>query len=262
MSLDAPPAHLSYSSFSTLLECGEKWRLQRIARVPESPAWYFLGGTAVHTATERYDLGEVGHPDPATDLFLMAFDEEIAKAPRDMPIRASGRPSKDWPDGENEAWWRHHGPKFVQAYIDWREAHPELVLAEFAGRPAVEIEVMCDIAGVLLKGFVDRVFADTTTGELMVVDLKTGKNTPMEWQLQFYGIALRKTLGVPVEWGAYWMARQGHLSIPARLWADEELIGDWLGKAKQMIDLGLFVPHVTSFCNSCTVREHCTAFQR
>ena len=49
-------ARLSYSQMETLLSCGEKYRLTKIVQVPEQPAWYLIGGSAVHQATEAYDL--------------------------------------------------------------------------------------------------------------------------------------------------------------------------------------------------------------
>lgn len=51
-------ARLSYSQMETLLSCGEKYRLTKIVQVPEQPAWYLIGGSAVHTATETYDLAK------------------------------------------------------------------------------------------------------------------------------------------------------------------------------------------------------------
>lgn len=52
--LEGPP-HRSYSSFTTWLSCGKQWQLARVAKVPETPAWYLVGGSAVHAATETYD---------------------------------------------------------------------------------------------------------------------------------------------------------------------------------------------------------------
>lgn len=49
------PAYLSYSQFDTFLTCGEKYRLTKIEQVPEKPAWFLIGGSAVHAATEAYD---------------------------------------------------------------------------------------------------------------------------------------------------------------------------------------------------------------
>lgn len=49
------PRHRSYSSFTSWLSCGKAWQLSRAAKVAEVPAWYFVGGSAVHTATEVFD---------------------------------------------------------------------------------------------------------------------------------------------------------------------------------------------------------------
>ena len=51
------PEHISYSSLGTYLECGWKYNLTKIEEVPEKHAVWFTGGSAVHKATEIYDLG-------------------------------------------------------------------------------------------------------------------------------------------------------------------------------------------------------------
>jgi putative RecB family exonuclease len=60
------PDYISYSQYETYLSCGEKYRLSRIVKVPEQPAWYLIGGSAVHEATEAYDkaMWEVKHNVP------------------------------------------------------------------------------------------------------------------------------------------------------------------------------------------------------
>lgn len=50
-----PPSYISYSQFSTWLDCGEKYRLTRVVQVEEDPAWFLIGGRAVHVATETID---------------------------------------------------------------------------------------------------------------------------------------------------------------------------------------------------------------
>jgi hypothetical protein len=52
------PEHVSYSAFTTWLECGWLYFLSRIVDTPETPAIWNLGGSAVHKATELYDLRE------------------------------------------------------------------------------------------------------------------------------------------------------------------------------------------------------------
>lgn len=56
VSIQVGPAYRSYSSFTSWLACGKAWELSRLAAVKEQPAWWFAGGKAVHTATERYDF--------------------------------------------------------------------------------------------------------------------------------------------------------------------------------------------------------------
>lgn len=49
------PGHVSYSSLTTYLDCGWLYVLTRAAKVPEKPAWWFIGGNTVHEATEVLD---------------------------------------------------------------------------------------------------------------------------------------------------------------------------------------------------------------
>jgi len=50
------PVYLSYSQFTTFLSCGEKYRLTRVLKLDEDPAWYLVGGSAVHAAADAIDL--------------------------------------------------------------------------------------------------------------------------------------------------------------------------------------------------------------
>lgn len=49
------PPHLSPSQISSMLTCGEQFRLQRVERVPQRPMWASIGGTVVHKLTEELD---------------------------------------------------------------------------------------------------------------------------------------------------------------------------------------------------------------
>lgn len=48
------PPHRSLSQLTDYAECGEAYRLQRIARAPRRPGWWFPGGSAVHATVERF----------------------------------------------------------------------------------------------------------------------------------------------------------------------------------------------------------------
>jgi hypothetical protein len=49
------PPHLSPSSINTLLSCGERFRLEKVVRVPSRPMWGGVGGSVVHKLTEELD---------------------------------------------------------------------------------------------------------------------------------------------------------------------------------------------------------------
>lgn len=49
------PAHVSYSALNDWLGCGKYYQLKRVLSLPEKPAWWNVGGRAVHAATEAYD---------------------------------------------------------------------------------------------------------------------------------------------------------------------------------------------------------------
>lgn len=51
----AKVAHVSYSAVNDWLQCGKYYQLKRILNLPEKPAWWNVGGHAVHAATEAYD---------------------------------------------------------------------------------------------------------------------------------------------------------------------------------------------------------------
>lgn len=206
--------------------------------------------------------------DTKLDVALQAFDayieQELAQYPEGTEFRTGGRPSKQYPNGEDEAWWRENGVEQIKGYAQWREANPNLQLAEFAGVPAVEVEVAATISDtVSLRGFIDRVFVDVETGTHLIVDLKTGRNAPgSPLQLAFYRMALAETLGVDVQYGAFYMSRKNSLGPIYELWYPREVIASWLETASVMIDNELFIPHVTSMCNSCGVKDHCYAVNR
>ena len=47
--------HVSYSQYHEYVSCGERFRLTRLVGIKEDPAYWFAGGTALHSATEAVD---------------------------------------------------------------------------------------------------------------------------------------------------------------------------------------------------------------
>jgi RecB family exonuclease len=187
------------------------------------------------------------------------FIAELQKQPN-AEWRTAGRKTKAMPNGEDKDWWAIEGTKMVRAYYDWRMSNPNLVVWDTPqGVPAIELAVNITLpGGVMFRGFIDRVFQDFNTGELIVVDTKSGKNTPPPIQLAMYRMALEQTFGFSPKYGAYWMARQGTLDtihdldrFPPRM------VSRWLRDTRKAIDLRLFSPHVSKDCSWCSVQDSC-----
>jgi CRISPR/Cas system-associated exonuclease Cas4 (RecB family) len=194
--------------------------------------------------------------------FHTYMDNAIAERPGEE-FRAGGRATKANPNKEDETWWRINGPKQVEAWVEWQNKNPNLEILDVNGTPAIEIAVSANLDGVTLKGYIDRVFVDKESGELLIVDLKTGSYPPAsQLQLGFYRVALEQTVGLNPQYGAYWMARQGVLSQIEELWHPTEMITAWLRQTKQLIDDAVFLPHITNMCKSCGVREFCYAVNK
>lgn len=254
--------YLSYSSMSSLLDCGTRFQLERVLRAPQGEAWWFAGGTAFHEATEELDHGLTGAtPDEA---WAAAWTRQLVKLKDVDPatIRAGGRASKEWPLKENGDWWGVNGYTMIRDYADYRtrSAGEGWVLPDIDGRPAIELPFEVTIGDTTVKGFIDRVFINPD-GEAVIVDYKSGARTPdSTLQLGVYAIAMLEQYGMHVNLGAYYMARKGDIVEQKSLaHYSQQVVGDWFTKARLMIEQQLFIPHVSSFCSACTVRPYCPA---
>jgi hypothetical protein len=200
--------------------------------------------------------------DAGMATFRASLDEAKAARPSEV-WRVGGRRTKAYPDKENEAWWYTEGAKLVHAYYDFRMTYPNLrIWRTPTDIPAIELEMNVRISDeVTLKCFVDRVFEDTKTGDLLLVDLKTGKAPPSALQLAVYNLALQETFGTSCRYGAYWLARQGSLDTIHDLTAlPHHTVRTWLIDTTTQIRAGRFVPKMSERCGYCGVKEHCYAW--
>ena len=191
--------------------------------------------------------------------FSRSFNEALAEKPN-AAWRAAGRKTKAEPNGEDADWWLRNGPGMVDAYYRWRMANPDLVIwTTPAGTPAIELEVNISLSdGTMVKGFIDRIFQDFGTSELLIVDLKTGKRKPAPIQLAVYNLAILHTFGVTAKYGAYWMARDGTLDTVHDLERlPPKMVSRWFRDVNQARQAGIFVPHVSMNCDWCGMKPHC-----
>lgn len=259
------PSHLSHSALTTFLSCGHKYFLSRVKRVEEKPAWWFIGGNAVHTASEEWDrYVEAGADAPSdTNFFLDALALHVAEAMDEHPdldpleYRAGGRASKAYPLKENLDWWLDKGPDMFEAWKSWRNGSGWSIL-DIGSGPMIEVGIDFSINDdTLVRMFIDRVMVNEH-GEMVILDLKSGSSGPKSpLQLAVYAYGLEKTFGIRPQWGTYWMARDGVTSqlinldkYPAD---DVEYILSGFDKLRKS---GIFLPNLDE-CGWCGFKDSC-----
>lgn len=203
----------------------------------------------------------------ATELFLDAFETEVLELVENHPQTnqwaAAGRGKKvSQPQGEDGSWWRTNGPKMVQSWVDWRRKSGWRVLDMGEGVPAIELEILIDVAGIPLKAFVDRVMVVPEINELVIVDLKTGARTPeSDLQLGFYRLGIMQQYGLDIRFGTYFDARHGRPSEMLNLRRYKPaLLETWITKFDLARQHQIYLPHITFRCKACPFKEFCAAY--
>lgn len=267
------PSHLSYSSRTTYELCPKQYQLTRLIKVPELPAWWSVGGSAVHAAMESYDHGDDIRDSPLGHLFKgwevdvawrIAFENEIGKAEAVEPDRSKWRMStgKNPPRSQEE--WDHWGPIFIQRYVDWRKRAPWKIWTTPDSWRAIELDVSGKLPGcdLEIKAFLDRVFHDPITDSLWIVDAKSGSKDATIEQLGTYAALLEVKYGVRADKGLTFNVRKGTPSSVKDLskWTPE-YAGEIYSETAQDVLAGIFPAKPESFrcAKMCGVRHACAA---
>jgi hypothetical protein len=260
------PDHLSYSTVDGYKTCGKRFELQKVIGVEQRPGLAALGGNAVHTATEWYDLNQP--LETAGELFVAAWNEEVRNRREQSPSYEvedyvkTGRASAAYGGKRGIEWWMDNGPLMVQSWIDWRESSGWHLWELPDGRPAVEVELLATLpGGYPVKMFIDRVMV-TPAGQIVVVDIKTGRIPETAEQLGLYAFGLEQDFGPENRptWGYFWHPDKGQGS-PQDI---EMYTGDYLSEQARMavagINAGCFMAKPANNCaNWCGVAKWCTA---
>jgi putative RecB family exonuclease len=182
---------LSPSRAADFMTCPLLYRFRTIDRLPEAPSSEATRGTVVHSVLERlYDLpaGE-RTPGRATGLVRPAWDELLEAEPAVAELFA------DDDDGSALAGWLASAEALVEQYFtleDPRRLEP--------AERELYVETTLD-SGLRLRGYVDRLDRAESTGDLRVVDYKTGKapragfEQRAMFQMRFYALVLWRLHG-------------------------------------------------------------------
>jgi hypothetical protein len=246
------------------------FRLERIERVPSRPSCPAVAGKIFHTASETIDQ-QLHEGNDARDSLIQlgmkavadCYDQQIEDDSKHFTPdewRKYGRPTKEKPNAEDMDWFLAKGiPNMVTAYVDWRLT-TGWKLAEIPGfGPAIEVPFNHYVDGVLVHGWIDRIFE--VDDQYTVVDLKTGQKPKTDEQLGLYNAALNKGLGWSARWGYYvYGLKTGEAKMTAPLdlqhWSDEKL-ALVMKPAQQQIVSQIFIPNPGDACFHCGVNYSC-----
>lgn len=250
------PRHTSHSAISDLLYCGKAYELKRVRKYPQAPAWWNLGGNAVHKATEWLDRGDwEGEPEEA---FHVALHQEVLAAREQWPDESTWLAGGWGQNGQRLEHWLRVGPAYVRQWADRKEPWQWIELDVSTVLPS----------GAKIKGYIDRVRYDGWgTNRFTFADLKTSSSRPeSDQQLGIYKVLLElyvaKSLAIdvtkPVEIKAshYMFKDDRFYPVDVSNWTVdtvERLIEDW----QHGVEAGVFLPSRGSKCRQCVVAEAC-----
>jgi hypothetical protein len=234
------PEHISYSSFSTWQECGWKYKLTKVDKVEEGHAVWFTGGSALHKATEYYDL-EGGKSE---DIWNRAWFEQVKE---DEELNGDMSTWK-FAKREDMSWWYGEGIWMLDRWIEFRKGWK--VYEDF-----IEKQYEIPIEDSTVKMAIDRVMVDPD-GKIVLVDIKTGASSQRHpLQLAVYAWALAKQ-GVLVDSAGFWDARTGHVSLWNLTNLTAERVEDMLNTFDRARKSDIFLPNLNN-CGRCDVMSKC-----
>ena len=235
------PKHISYSSFTTWQECGWKYYIQKVEGVKEAHAVWFTGGSAVHKATEVYDL-EGGSSE---SIWNKVWFEQVKQ---DEEINGD-MSTWQYAKREDMSWWYGEGIWMLDRWIAFRQ-NGWNVYEDF-----IEKEYEIEIEDATVKMAIDRVMTDFE-GNRVLLDIKTGASSQRHpLQLAVYAWALEKQ-GITVDKAGFWDARTGHISLWNLSNLHSERVEDMLNTFDKARKETIFLPNLSN-CGRCGVTSFC-----
>ena len=253
-----PRPALSPSRAADFKQCPLLYRFRAIDRLPEPPSTAQLRGSVVHSALEQLYGMPAAERGPQTALSLVdpAWERVLAAHP-------------DLVDGlgaEQRGQLLTEARALLAGY--YRLEDPTRFDPESCEQ-RIEVELA---DGTLLRGFVDRIDV-AGTGEVRVVDYKTGKAPPVAWalaefkalfQMKFYAVALWRSRDVLATRLRLIYLADGQVldyapDLDELLRFEKTLIAIW--RAIQSAGAtGDFRPNPSRLCNWCSHQALCPVY--
>ncbi|WP_431946678.1 RecB family exonuclease [Actinacidiphila sp. bgisy167] len=186
-----PPSSLSPSRAADFMRCPLLYRLRVIDRLPEKPSPAATRGTVVHAVLERlFDVPAAERTaDRARAMVPGQWQRLLEERPELSELFAAA-------DGPGLAEWLEEAARLVERWFSLEDP-TRLEPAERELYVETELE-----SGLTLRGYIDRLDVAPASGDLRVVDYKTGRAPRPEYadealfQMKFYALVLWRLRGV------------------------------------------------------------------
>lgn len=253
---------LSVSQLKSYTRCPEQFRIEKFSdpRPPRRPAAWTVLGSALHEVFEDWENSE-RTTDPVEE-FGPVYDRMIAEEMELQPdISLWMKVPRTKTVSADIANYRKRGltrdvPQYKQRCLEaeWKIA----TLPN--GVKAVELPFEIELAGITVRGHIDKVMFYPSMGVNVTEDIKTGSPDEEDdvRQLALYRLAGKEVYDLDVTFGRYFFTK---LDRPGS-WVDltkytRRYLEDTYSTLERAIDNKIFLPSPGKKCGLCGVKELC-----
>ena len=253
------------------MNCPLLYRFRTIDRLPEQPSVAASRGTLVHSVLERlFDLPQQERSSESAVLLLApAWESMVNDDPNLRPLLFG--PAENWQrhladeplletDPAAEEKFLGQAEKLVESYF---RIEDPMVLDPQEREAAVSFELE---SGLTLRGIIDRI-DKAPTGEIRIVDYKTGRSPRQGWedkalfQMRFYGLVVWRMTGRrPTRLQLMYLGNEEILSIDpteSQLNSTQAKVESLWQAIERARDDGRWQPRSSKLCDWCSFKSLC-----
>ena len=238
---------------STYRQCPQKFKFNKIDLIPDPSNHWAVLGNFVHDVLEEFYKLE---PQLRTIFSARAIAKDMWESKWGEETSKVIFTEKEIKQFRWSAWW------CVENL--WRLENPEKV-----SPVGIEYELNGEVAGVMLRGFIDRYSYSENTTMLTVSDYKTGKTPKLDLEEKFLQLLIYAKLLSSLGVGDVDKIELLYLKDGVKLEKkvtdrDFQRVVEYIQESKNMVDescaSGFFEARKSYLCNFCSYKKICPAW--